>query len=382
VATYKSTVDLRCWKQHCCVRCGCLYRYEFNREVTGQGSSPEEASHSARNSANQTLQKDVDQKPCPSCGIFQPEMVARRRVGVHGWLIAASVTTMVLAGIFTNSPTIGHDTLAHLTIAAVAVIGLAHVLTSLSNPNKDLAKNRAAAKQQVEAGTTHIDEPGSHSPQGPVPGAEKSFIALVAFVLLAASVVGASSAEARRTAASWPLNPDFYPPVVGPGDTARLFFPAVVQSVNGNWAGYGEATISNAEQLGMKGEHFQVTSQTRGWSSTMHAKSSEKASSSTIYADIGVPTNATLEGKNAELNVYLTVAFPQIFGSSSFIEKELKSNHSAKITFAPPGAGSIYSDLWGGGVFLGGLAAMTAGLILVLRAKWARRSKVQLFPIT
>src|SRR5262245_40780716 len=85
-AKYRATITLNCWKQHVCANCGGAFRYRFRRKVQGEASTKEAAEQSAQLSAVTTLKSEVDEHPCPTCGVYQPDMIGSRRAFRHGLL--------------------------------------------------------------------------------------------------------------------------------------------------------------------------------------------------------------------------------------------------------------------------------------------------------
>ena len=81
--TYTSTIAVSCWKEHTCIRCGAVYAYEFVRNIKGQGSTEAKASLKAQAAADKAIRRDVDMQPCPTCGLYQPDMVGQQRARRH-----------------------------------------------------------------------------------------------------------------------------------------------------------------------------------------------------------------------------------------------------------------------------------------------------------
>src|SRR5437660_904739 len=75
-----STITARCWKQHTCTACGCVYQYLFERTRSASGGTGEDTSGKARLKLARALRNGIDECPCPTCGIIQADMVARDKV--------------------------------------------------------------------------------------------------------------------------------------------------------------------------------------------------------------------------------------------------------------------------------------------------------------
>src|SRR5438105_3171170 len=89
--TYKSTIEVRCWKEHTCVNCGGTFAYLFVRKVTGRAPTAEAATTCARAAALKAIQNEVDLHPCPACGLYQPDMVGAKRARRHWMLLWATL---------------------------------------------------------------------------------------------------------------------------------------------------------------------------------------------------------------------------------------------------------------------------------------------------
>ena len=78
--TYTATLKVNCRKEHTCVGCGDVYSYALDRDVGASSTeSAEAAQKMAKEKAAQIMQKAVDLHPCPTCGLYQPDMVAKLR---------------------------------------------------------------------------------------------------------------------------------------------------------------------------------------------------------------------------------------------------------------------------------------------------------------
>ena len=93
--TYTVTANVKCWKKHECVDCGCEFRYQFKRTIQGTGNSEKAAHASANKIVEKTLRQEVDVRPCPSCGRIQPDMIGQ--VKARGHALVGGLTLPILA---------------------------------------------------------------------------------------------------------------------------------------------------------------------------------------------------------------------------------------------------------------------------------------------
>jgi hypothetical protein len=381
--TYKASMSIKCWKQHTCIGCGAVYRYLFTRDKTAQASTPEGAEQAVEKQVADAMQNEVDARPCPTCGILQPEMVGAKRAVVHGWMIALAVVWLIAAMILCGTDVMSLNTVAMISLFLGLIMALANFATVMINPNADLSGNKQEAQKQIKSRTVVLDQNGTSSTPSRVPGSEKfspSSIAAIAF--LAAGALGMGMSEEMRIVRGWPLNSGLYPPVMGPGDTCRLYFPNSVSSVKGYWGGTATIKCSNAKDLGASAARFTATTKESSWGSSISVKSSEKNSSSTLWADVHAPDEEELAGKSASLVVDLSVSYPSIVGSSSFSNSSGKYQASTIVELASPGAGGTYRTLWWGGMIVGALLSAIGSFLFFNMAKGMRTgTPARCFPL-
>ncbi|HEX8916041.1 MAG TPA: hypothetical protein VF796_27080, partial [Humisphaera sp.] len=162
--------------------------------------------------------------------------------------------------------------------------------------------------------------------------------------------------EALRAARGWPANGNLYPPVVGPGDTTRVYMNEKIESVKGYWRGTPRVT---ATVPGGPPIPLECSTNQKDWGSSISAKSSEKSSSSTLWVELTMPPRPELAGTTVKCDVALDVIYPKSVGSSTFDEMEKTITQPIEIRTATANAGGQYNSMW----WLG--TAGGAGLILV-----------------
>jgi hypothetical protein len=370
--TYTSTVQVRCWKRHQCVGCGGGYQYELVRTVKGTGGTADAARANAQKIVQKTLATDTDLQPCPTCGLHQPDMIAQRRSKRHWimfWLVLLAALVLVIL-VATHTVQLYVST----WIAAVLCAGaaLASLLAERWNPNRDLADNRRRAADLTTRGIIK-HEPGQPVPEAALepharPGATPLHIAALALAALA--ILTAIVPEVARLAQGWPANAEAWPPVVGPGDEARIYMNQSISSIKGYWRGSPEATI----KAGDKSLQAKAKTNDNSWGGTIMAKSSEKSNSSTPWVAVTLPNAKTLANKTVGCDIDLSVTYPESYGGSSFRTTSSKMHRSLKLDLADAGAGDTYAVMWWAGTLGAIFVALLSGVLLVVAAR-ALRSK-------
>lgn len=375
--TYTSTLQVRCWKHHKCVGCEGNYAYEFIRKISGNGRTAEKASAKAKANAEKALKSDTDLHPCPTCGLFQPDMIGQRRAK-RSWVIfwcalIAFVTSLILVA----AHGVQYYTVTWIVGSTCAIAAAAHWMTSLWNPNCNLTANLTRASSDVSSGKI-LQKPGqppsdvkrhAHPPKSP--------FHLIVLLLLLGSVGAAVLPEIVRSSKAWPINADAYPPVVGPGDQTRIYMQDKIESIKGYWRGQAVARLRESGRTYIA----PTTTNQNDWGSTIHAKSSEKHSTSTPWVGITVPAEPSLAGKVVECGIDLKVQYPQAFGSGSFETPVKTMQRKLNLTIAPAGAGEAYTAQW----WQGTLAAMgivlfcSIALVLIARAFQRRAHPTGIF---
>ncbi len=363
MAGYNATIQGEATKQHRCVGCGAVFRYLMKRKGGGHAPTAVQAQANARQALGLQLTTEVDAHPCPGCGIYQPEMVARARRGVHGVVsFFLHVAPLVLVGLAFIEWLNWHVT-AWAATGAAALALLLHVRSATVRPNADLEKNRrvaeqelAAGKLQGQAGSSAI-EPALRPGQGELDPGRKRALALFALAVLALP-----AAELFRLARGWPLNPAWTPGVIGPGDSAVLHFASEVRSVSAIWTGSGGAQSLPPAAPAL----FRVSSREEKWGSTIRAKSSDGDASSRVWARVHFDGHPELAGQTMPIRVELNVRYPGKNGSS-FANQTRTLAEFSEVRFAPPGAGDLYFKLLLAGFGGGSVLIAALGLALVKR---------------
>jgi hypothetical protein len=375
--TYKSTIEVNVWKEHQCIGCGSRFRYLFKRKKTGQGGTPDAARANAHKAVKAALAREVDQHPCPGCGLYQPDMVASRRTALHGWLIAATVLVLLLVLILVLTDVITTATGAWSAAVACGLLGLVHLLIDRSNPNRDLDRNQQQAQMRVEKGDLWVPPNGLSRPQSSEPPVFGWTTAhAVAYVLFGLGVLALVVPEGLRLAHGWPANPAWYPLAAGPGDEIYTYFPYSITSVKGYWQGTATATIVNAGELGMAAPQLRATSQNDRWGDTIRIGSKEsKTSTKTLWVRVLLPADASLEGKSLQVKMTLDVEFPQMQGNNWEPVKQ-RFEHTDSLRLGGTHAAARYKAWWWGS-FVGAIALLGLSSALIVRLATGLRGLAQ-----
>jgi hypothetical protein len=334
----------------------------LKRKVSGSASTKEKAIVNAQAAAKRAVEREVDMEPCPTCGLLQPDMVGQRRAKRHKalfWLALVVFATIVILRI---SYAIRTDTAIWAAVAACAVVALLHLIVDLPDPNRNVDGNKMLAEQRVSAGavrhTAGQFTPGS-TELSRIPRTMGHRLVLL---LLLLAVALAAEPEAIRLARGWPLNTECYPPVVGPGDRARIYMTEKIDSVKGYWRGRPRVVVHEQGA----GRKLQATAETnqKDWGSSISVKSSEKHNKSTPWVNVSMPDEASLAGKPVTCDIDLNISYPEMQGSSSFHELRSRMQRSVNLQLAPRGAGASYDEWWWTGTVLAMGIALVCGACL------------------
>jgi hypothetical protein len=388
--TYTSTIQLRCWKQHTCVACGGGYLYELIRTIQGSAGTADGARANAQKNVQKALERDTDLHPCPTCGLHQPDMIAQRRSRRH-WIafwvaLLAAVVLLILVG----THTVQFHVATWLCAVLCGAVVVASILTERWNPNRDLAQNRLRAADLVSRGVVQHrpvapppGDPAAATYRAPAPGAapadkdleqharpSPTGLQIMALALGALAVGAAIVPDVARGIGGWPANGDAYPPVIGPGDVARIYMNDKISSVKGYWRGDAKVAIKDGDRrIPAKGK-----ANDNNWGGTIYAKSSEKDNSSTPWVAVTIPSDAKLAGKTVGCEIDLDVQYPAASGSG-FITTSKQMHRSVKLELASAGAGDTYETVWWGGTLASvGLALVTALCLVGVAAGLRKRA--------
>jgi hypothetical protein len=364
--SYKSTIEINVWKEHTCIGCGSRFRYLFKRKKTGQGGTPKAAEAVARLAVLNALEHEVDMHPCPGCGLYQPDMVGSRRRTRHWWVIVLSWAVLLLFMILMASDVMSAGMAALSMAAACAVLGLAHLLIDVSNPNRNLDSNQQAAQNKVERGDLWVPAGSKAEPAVDTPVFGWSTAHAVAYVLFGLGLLALMSPELLRTLHGWPVNEAWYPQVAGPGDDPYIYFPNKITSVKGYWQGQVRAEVLNAAEVELSSPQIGSSSKHDNWGETIRIGSKEsKTSTNTLWARVSLPSVPQPEGKTLKIKITMNVVYPKLMGNNWDQTNEGPFVQTAEIRLSGAAAGSRYKAWWWGGFLVGTLLLTLSSLLLV-----------------
>jgi hypothetical protein len=361
--TYTATIEVKCWKEHTCQGCGGQFSYLLVRKVKGTAASQDKAAGAARAAAVTAIQRDVDMRPCPKCGLFQPDMIGARRARQHWIWLWVGLAALVALLILYLTDLVPMNVLAWCAAGGFGLLTLFQALVVLSNPNRNLEANRQQAQQSGDSGAVQQGGPPGPEPEPTeiqAPSRPAGLWMLILFPMVIAIL--AALPELMRTGSGWPLNPGWYPPVAGPGDSTYLYLPHRISSIRGYWNGTATVVAEEVGQVAGR-DKINIPAETNqsSWGQSISAKSSEKSSNSTLWARLKVPAAPDLAGKHLKCAIALAVSYPMAKGNQ-FDNVNQPFNHVQDLNLATSGAGRVYKGAWWGGFLIAG------GLFVVLSA--------------
>jgi hypothetical protein len=307
-------------------------------------------------------------------------MVGNRRLGLH---LAGGALGLVITGalaVLGTDLTLSDRQAMWGSAGVGTAVLLAQLIISLWNPNRNLEANQRRAKQLLTSGNMERlrgetpEKAARHLPRwgfGPVHGLALAGMAFANVLFIAAELV--------RLACGWPMNPDWTPGVIGPGDESRLYFSERLSSVKGLWDGQPSAWALNAHELGLDGAALPAQTHHDSWAGTIYVKENESSKTVRPWAEVRFPDSPRVAGKQLQVRADLVVVFPAPLGRDRWEDKQQAFTRTTSVRLAArPGAGRLYAYVWHGGGFAG--AAWLGLMSLVFAAAaWSLRRKA--FPL-
>jgi hypothetical protein len=358
---YTSTLQVRFWKEHTCVACNSTYSYLLERKAVGTGASAQAAHAKLQSRIGEIVKTETDMQPCPTCGLYQPDMIGRRRAKRRLQIFVVALIALIVLLCIRAADGLQTDVLSKAAAVVFGLAVLAHLALEVQNANSNLEGNKQRAADRIANGQVRYKPGQFNARPDDFAGGSRSMIHLVALGMLLVSIPLTVAAELARTMNHWPMNETCYPPVIGPGDKTRIYMPQPIESVKSYWRGWPYAII---EVNGQKKELVSSTNQ-NDWGSTIYVKSEEKSTSSKPWVDVTLPNMPEIAGKQVKCDISLKLEYPQMNSSgTNFSVVHGVRSHTLTLDLGPAGAGTEYNFLWWAGTAGGGALLLLASLLL------------------
>jgi hypothetical protein len=379
---YTASLDFKCWKEHTCSCCGGVYTYMLQRKLTGQAASEPGARKNLDKMIQWTAKHDSDMQPCPTCGYYQEDMVGKGLRSARKGLFWAALLPVILILIFRGSDLMQSGTVTWIAVGFAALWLLLHLMFSFRNPNKDVETNRRLAQERIAGGTLHDQTPGQDTSARPqnMTRHTKSAAFLIGMAALAAAIPLAYWPEGLRAMKGWAANEDCYPPVVGAGDTTRIYMQDKITSMKGYWRGMPVAKLKIEGRD--KPVELNASTNENNWGMEIRVKESEKNSTARPWVNVTLPAGIETAGKAGSITIDLAVEFPA-FKVDHFENDRANLHRSVDVKLSPAGAGSQYDGAWWMGTAIGGGLVIVGSAILFFAAKsyQAKAKPTQVYPV-
>jgi hypothetical protein len=335
-----------------CIGCGNAYRYRLSPPKAGQGQA----------------KPDVKLRPCPTCGLYQPDMIGSRRMRFHlGFGLLGAIAAGVVAGLGVSDAE-PERVMMWIAAGIAAATFLCQLAVTLWNPNRNPSANRSRAKRWLESGSLEGERvPPTNRGDAGLPRWGFGLPQGLALAGIAFGIVLFVSAELIRLAFGWPLNEGWYPGVVGPGDESRLYFAERISPVKGLWNGQAGAELLNTPEVGLADARLDTTTQQDTWQGNIWmSNKNDKTRLLYPWVAIRIPDSPQLAGAQLRIKANLTAEFPALRGGH--YENEQRSfTQTASVQLATtPGAGRLYATVWHVSAFGGAVWLLLMSLILVV----------------
>lgn len=375
------TVAFAGWREHECICCGCQYRYRIDRRVASRGKTPEAARKNATHKAENAQKSVLENRPCPTCGLYQPDMVAPRRFRLHViifvclFLSLAAIALLALVACFVTReiPAIP-GIVSYMAVASIAMAFLAHLVVDTRNPNAALSENQTVARDYLSQGMMATVKPGNELTSTNTTSAAawrptgQSVLHGVMILALAIAPCG----EMVRQLRGWSYNRNCAPAVAGVGDQVKIDFPTTIKSVRGYWRGGGKAEIVNAADLGVPSE-LKLTASQDNWGNSITLENNSPGGTPVfLWAMVELPDDARLAGKTVEIKMDLIATYPESNGAG-FQNKILATSHTESLVMAGDRyAGPIYLACFVLGLLGGAWLGLATSFLIAVRARSVR----------
>jgi hypothetical protein len=304
------------------VACGCVFRYPLERVAklhSGANSALAASAEMERQRMTTHLrhhpEDGVEEHPCPTCGLIQPDMTSGGRVlhAAGAALAGAAFLGLLLAWGMGSRPPVELTLLGVGVFVAVAVI---HVAGILASPNWHRRANLARAEKEVASGHLKQVRPGSDSgaPSSSAGRPVQRSLAMLLVIVAPAAFLGSIIYEANHQP---PTNPALEPAVVSPGDTVQYTITDLnVQGAPGGkyWRGQPTVRVLNAAEVGSP-ETLAAQGSDRFWGHLADPQLPDHSLNVPLSPTIQftVPDDDDLGGQTLQLEVKMKITFAYLY---------------------------------------------------------------------
>lgn len=309
----------------------------------------------------------IDSHPCPNCGVVQPEMVAAKRKKHYIWQM------IIFTCMFLSTILIAYFHVIHYTTAVLIhfcgafIIVIWHLITNIRNPNNNLAAQLKIAKQrEQQPSQLKLEKQGNlegNMPPNEITHIYSGFLS----ALCALSLLLIVTPEIVRSVQKWPLNPQWYPQIIGTNDTSTYYLQKTIRSLKGYWRGVAVANIFVKGQI--PSIDAQAITNNNSWGQTINFEGSERDTKSHIYAQVTIPSQSQLQNKEVLSVIYIEYEYPKFMGGNSYMILNGEVEEKASVKLAHANAGRQYLQLFYGGNIGGGLLLFLLLLVAYRRSK-------------
>jgi hypothetical protein len=355
------------WKEYQCVGCGGTFACLLGVAIKFKAVKNEPA-----------------WAPCPTCGLVQPALIGAQRARRHWWVFWGTLVYLVLL-VLLHLPPRGLVAEAVIWLATLgsAWSVVAHLLVDRTKPNRDLDANLQLARRMLESGCLQQGHPDkTELPAPEVRAPPWSTLHRLAFLLMLVALGVLTLPELVRGVRGWPINRDWRPRVVGPGDETCAYLPDSITSVNQLWHGTAvvEASVAgNPNQGAFKVPAF---TKTDSWQRGIPlfkdhgGRFGSRMSGNTtapLWVSLRLPDRPDLVGKTLDLKIDLEVIFPVEVAPLLYRDHKRSIHQTLELRLASANAAKEYNKLWWLGVLGGSTMLLAMNFVLIGMAKALRR---------
>lgn len=370
---HTSMIALDCWKEHTCVSCGGRHAYPFVQKISGTATDPDRALRIAQSNAAGLVARRIKLEPCPTCGLYQPDMVAQRRLAWHRVTFIVALCSLSALWVFWSEDLLPSLVPIWIEMGICGLAGLVHASGEVNILNQNPAANRQLASARVAAGTLGKTPGREGPPQRQWIHPPRTRLQVLALCLLVLPPVLAGMPEIIRSVRGWPINAPAFPPVAGPGDTVCIYMFPTFSSVKGFWRGSPNVLMHTR---GAPAQHLLLTAATSDdtWASTIYAESKDQDKECRPWVRLQIPADSSLAGQAVDCDIRLDADYPAVMtGTGSFAVQHATLNRTETLHLATPGAGQTYAALSSASYAGAGALLLMCGAVLMHATRALRR---------